>query len=65
MAKWVTLGTSVTPGLVGTDIIVQVSSAQFNFRMVCMCSERSIYMHYTPSLRSFPNVAFETVPVFI
>ena len=33
--------------------------------MVSMCSEKPINMHSTPSLRSFPNVAFGTVPMFV
>ena len=33
--------------------------------MVFMRSEKPIIMLSTPSLRSFPNVAFETVPMFV
>ena len=32
------------------------------FKMVSMRSEK---MHFTPSLRLFPNDTFETVPVFV
>ena len=41
----------------------QGESAQFE--MVSMCSEKPIIMCSNLSLRSFPNVAFETVPVFV
>ena len=35
------------------------------FKMVYVRSEKPIIMRFTPSLRSFPNVAFETVPMFV
>ena len=35
------------------------------FKMVSMRSEKPIIMRTTPSLRSFPNVAFETVPMLV
>ena len=40
-----------------TDSLVQ-------FKMVSMCSEKA-HMRSTPSLRGFPNVAFETLPTFV
>ena len=33
--------------------------------MVFMRSEKPIIIRYAPSLRSFPNVAFETVSMFV
>ena len=42
---------------------VQLSSVQF--KALSMCSEKPIIMRFIPSLRSFPNAAFETVPVFV
>ena len=42
-----------------------LSSVQSSwFKMISMRSEKT-HMHYTPSLRSFPKVAFEAVPMFI
>ena len=35
------------------------------FKMVSMRSGKPIIMRSTLSLRSFPNVAFETVPMFV
>ena len=32
--------------------------------MICRHTEKPLIMRSTPSLRSFPNVACETVPVF-
>ena len=40
-----------------------LSSVQF--MMVSMRAKRPIIMRSIPSLRSFPNVAFETAPVFV
>ena len=42
---------------------IQFSSVQF--KMVSMRSKPPIIMRYTPSLRSLPNVALETVPMFV
>ena len=50
------------PQLLKTDS-TQFSS--FQFKMVFMRSEKPIIMLSTRSLRSFPNVAFETVPMFV
>ena len=35
------------------------------FKMVSMRSEKPIIMRSTPSLGNVPNVAFETVPMFV
>ena len=46
---------------------VQFSSVQFSsvqFKMVSVRLEKA-YMRSTPSLKSFPNLAFATVPVFV
>ena len=42
---------------------LEVRTSSVQFKMVSMRSEEPIIMRSTPSLRSFPNVAFETVPV--
>ena len=42
---------------------VQFSSAQI--KTVSMRSGKNIIMRSTPSLRNFPNVAFETVPMLV
>ena len=47
----------------GDNQNVQLSSVQF--KMVSMRSEKPIIKRSTPSLRSFPNVAFETVLMFV
>ena len=39
---------------------VQFSSVQYGIRAFGKAR-----MHSTPSLRSFPNVAFKTVPIFV
>ena len=41
---------------------VFVAGNSFQFKMACMRSEKPIF---EPSLRSFPNVAFQTVPMFV
>ena len=47
----------------GASSSVQFSSVQFE--VVSMRSEKAIIMRSTPSLRSFPNIAFETVLLFV
>ena len=42
---------------------VNLCSVQFN--IVSMLSEKPIIMRSIPSLRGFPSVAFETVPMFV
>ena len=37
---------------------------QFNSVQGGICALREVHRHSTPSLRSFPNVSFETVPMF-
>ena len=44
---------------------MSVRFTSLHFKMVSMRSEKPILMCSTPSLRGFPNVAFETVPVFV
>jgi len=45
--------------------VARVQTVQFaQFKMIFMRSENPI-MQSIPSLRDFPNVAFETVPVFV
>ena len=39
-------------------------TVQFTSRRY-LCAWKSPYMHFPPSLRSFPNTAFETVPMFV
>ena len=40
-------------------------SANSQFSSRCAVRSETPIMHTTPSLRSFPNVAFETVPMFV
>ena len=39
------------------------SNQTVQVKMISMCSVKPIIMRSTPSLRSFPNVAIETVPM--
>ena len=61
---------SLTPGigqnvsdLFTCSIYCQFSSDRF--KMISVRSEKPICAPAPPSLRSFPNVAFETVPIFV
>ena len=50
--------------VMGTDtLFIQFSTVQF--KIVSMSSEKPTSKRATPPLRSFPNVAFETVPLFL
>ena len=46
-----------------SGVLAHFSSVQF--KMISERSEKPIIMRSTPSLSSFPNVVFETVPVFV
>ena len=46
------------------QVLVYPQFSSVQLKMVSMRSEKA-HMRSTPSLRSFPNVAFETVPMFV
>ena len=52
-----------------TDIKTKIDTVKaegsVQFKVVSMCSEKPRIMHSILSLRSFPKVAFETVPMFV
>ena len=41
------------------------STAQFSSVQACICAFGKAHMRSTPSLRRFPNLAFETVQMFV
>ena len=45
--------------------LFHISYSSVQFKIVSVHSEKLIIMRSTPSLRGFPNVAFETVPMFV
>ena len=46
-------------------VFIKACNSSVQFKMVSMRSEKPIIMRSIPTLRSFSNVVFETVPVFV
>ena len=55
------LGRTAQDGHLDSHTAPELWNSSVQFKIVFMCSEKPIHLWSTTSLRSFPNVAFETV----